>query len=36
MESFFLVSGSVFVIAVALAAYVYAGERREGHARDDD
>ncbi len=36
MASFLLVSGVVFVIAVALAIYIYIGERREGHARDDD
>lgn len=36
MASFLLVSGVVFVIAVALTIYIYIGERREGHARDDD
>ncbi len=36
MLSFFIVSGAVFVIAIAIATYVAIGERRYGHARDDD
>jgi hypothetical protein len=32
---FLAVSAAVFVAAVLAAAFIYRGERREGHARDD-
>ncbi len=36
MASFLITSAAVFSVAVALTVYIYIGERREGHARDDD
>jgi hypothetical protein len=36
MKSYLIASGIVFILAVALAAYIWVGERRYGHARDDD
>lgn len=36
MASFLLVAAIVFMVAVGLTLYIYIGERRDGHARDDD
>lgn len=36
MLSFLIISGVIFLVAIGLAIYVAVGERRYGHARDDD
>jgi hypothetical protein len=33
--SFLMAAAVIFVVALGLATFVYIGERREGHARDD-
>jgi len=36
MNQFLIISAAFFVVALGLSAFIYIGERREGHARDDD
>lgn len=33
--TFTLIAGVIFVVALVLAAIIWVGERREGHAKDD-
>lgn len=36
MLSFLIISGAIFLACIGVAIYIVRGERRYGHAREDD